>query len=406
MEAMDRIKKAKVAIMRHPKFCAFSGVLAYGDHVINDKIPTARTNGRDVEYSTKFVASLTDPQLRLLVLHEGVHIAYRHTRVWRDLWKENAQLANQAADHFVNLALVETDAGEGFISMPTIGVQPDKKYSGWNVRQIYEDLKQQQQQGGGGGKGKGKGNGQGQGQGQGQGEGEPGLDEHDWEAGEGMSQEEEQAEARVIDQALRQGELLARKLSQGKGNGRSSALLDDLLESKIDWREQLRDFVRETCAGRDESTWSRPNRRYIGMDTYMPAMQGITIGELVIVFDTSGSCFYGPIMQSFASELAGVIEQVKPSKVRVLYTDWTVAGEQVFEDGQFAVQNMDVKGGGGTDMTVAFQYVADHNIRPEACIVFTDGYTPFGTATPYPTLWCITERSIRSPWGTTLHIDE
>jgi len=78
-------------------------------------------------------------------------------------------------------------------------------------------------------------------------------------------------------------------------------------------------------------------------------MQGITITELVIGFDTSGSVFGGDEMTRFVSELRTIIEQVKPGKVHVIYWDTEVAGHQTFEDGQFAVQDLKIKGGGGTD---------------------------------------------------------
>jgi predicted metal-dependent peptidase len=397
MEAMDRIKKAKVAIMRHPKFCAFSGVLAYGVHTITDSIPTACTNGKDVQYNPKFVGELDDPQLRLLVLHEGLHIAFRHMRVWRDLWKEDARLANVAADHFVNLSLVDTDAGEGFLKMPTVGIQPESKYRGWSVRMIFEDLKNNPPP-----DNPKPSNGQG-----GDDPDNPddggGFDDHDWQAGEQMSEAEAQAQANEIDQALRQGEMVARKM--GKGKGASSMLIDDLLKPRVDWRELLREFIQQTCQGRDESTWAKPNRRYVGEDVYMPSMQSTQMGELVVVFDTSGSCFEGSVIKRFTSELAVIIEHVRPSKVHVLYVDWSVQGHQVFDDGQFALSNVRPQGGGGTDMTRAFDWVTENRATPEAMVILTDGYTPFGSAQPYPVLWAITEKSVRAPWGTTVHVE-
>jgi predicted metal-dependent peptidase len=141
MNASDRIKKSHVAIMRHKKFCTFSGLLACGKVEITKDIPTACTDGWNRKYNPDFVDSLDDAQLNLLVLHECTHVAYAHLRMWKDLWKENAQLANHAADHFVNLALMDTDAGEGFVKMPTVGAQPDPQYRGKSVRQIFDMLK-------------------------------------------------------------------------------------------------------------------------------------------------------------------------------------------------------------------------------------------------------------------------
>jgi hypothetical protein len=158
MNVQDRIKKAHIAIMQHKVFCAYSGILACGKVHVNDDVPTAATNGWDVIYNPDFISQhmKTDPELRFLILHEAQHKAYRHLHVWQALHDEDAQLANIAADHFVNLSLVDSDAGEGFIKMPELGIQPDPKYRGWSVKQIFEDLKQEQEEGGEGGEGGGE----------------------------------------------------------------------------------------------------------------------------------------------------------------------------------------------------------------------------------------------------------
>jgi predicted metal-dependent peptidase len=391
MEALDRIKKAHVAIMRHPKWCAFSGVTAAGKVTVTDEIPTACTDGLNVRYSPTFVATLSEPELRFVILHENAgHKAYKHMRMWRHLWKDNPRLANIAADHFVNLSLVDTDAGEGFITMPKVGVQPDPQFRGWSVQQIFEYLKQEQDPDNPDGPG-------------GQDGEDGGFDQHDWKSAGEMSDQQAEEQAREIDQALRQGEMVARKM--GKGKGASSMLVQDLLTPKVDWRAVLREFITQTCAGRDESTWRRPNRRYLADDVYMPSMESTTMGELVVGIDTSGSCFTGSVISRFASELAAIIEQVKPSKVRVLYWDCGICAEQIFEDGQFALGALKPSGGGGTDGSSVSTYLRAKNIVPEAIVQFTDGYVGSWGEQVAPTLWAITEKHITAPFGVSLHLD-
>ena len=387
MNVQDRIKKAHIAIMQHKKFCAYSGVLACGKVIVSDAVPTAATNGWDVHYNPEFVAEhmKTDPQLRFLVLHEATHKAYRHMAVWKALHEENHMLANVAADFFVNLSLEDTDGGEGFIKMPEIGIKPEPKYRGMSVKQIYDDLKKQQEDG--------------EGQGQGQ-----GMDEHDWDNPANGDPAKSQEQANEIQRAIRQGEIMRKKL-QGKGAGQSDGVFGDLLAPKVDWRKVLRDFITETCAGRDESSWRKPNRRFLADDVYMPSMIGTTMTKLVIGFDTSGSIFGGDEMTRFVSEIATIIEQVKPSKCRVIYWDTAVVGEQIFEDGQFAVQNLKIKGGGGTDGSVLFEHLRKNNIKPDAIVQFTDGYVGDWGNSDVPTLWTITSPSIVAPFGTTIHID-
>lgn len=388
MSAQDRVKKAHIAIMQHKVFCGFSGVLACGKVSFTDALPTAATDGWNVIYNPEFIDTklASDPELRFVVLHEATHKAYRHLHVWRGLHDENPQLANVAADHFVNLALEDADKGAGFIKMPSVGVKPDPKYRGWSVAQIFHDLKKQQQKSGG--------------------QPQDGMDDHDWggaEDGEAKDPVEAQRRADEIQRALRQGEMLRKKLA-GKGAGSEDGIFGDLLAPKVDWRKVLREFVQETCQGRDESSWRRPNRRYLSQDVYMPSMVGVTMTELVVGIDTSGSVFGGEEMTRFVSELTTIIEQVKPSKTHVIYWDSEVAGHQTFEDGQFAVQDLRVKGGGGTDGSVLFSYLRDKGINPQAIVQFTDGYVGNWGSTAVPTLWCITS-NVSAPFGTTIQLE-
>ncbi|MFM7008065.1 MAG: DUF2201 family putative metallopeptidase [Betaproteobacteria bacterium] len=391
MNVADRIKKAHIAIMQHKKFCAYSGVLACGKVTVDESVPTAATDGWNVRYNPKFIEEnmSTDPELRFLVLHEATHKAYRHMATWKALHEENPQLANIAADFFVNLHLQDTDGGDGFIKMPKLGVPPEPKYRGWSVAMIYADLKQQMDEQEQDGSGSGEGD---------------GMDDHDWDGNEANGDPaKEQAQANEIQRAIRQGEIMRKKLA-GKGAGAEDGIFGDLLAPAIDWKKVLREFITETCAGRDESSWRKPNRRYIGMDIYMPSMVGTTMTELVIGFDTSGSIFGGNEMTRFVSEIKTIVEDVKPSKVHVIYWDTAVAGHQTFEDGQFAVQALKVKGGGGTDGSVLFDYLRKENINPQAIVQFTDGYVGDWGRTDVPTLWAVTS-DLQAPFGTTIKVD-
>jgi predicted metal-dependent peptidase len=181
-------------------------------------------------------------------------------------------------------------------------------------------------------------------------------------------------------------------------------MFGDLLAPKVDWRKALRDFITETCSGRDESSWAKPNRRFLADDVYMPSMMGVTLRELVVGFDTSGSIFGGSEMTRFVSEIKTIVEQVKPSKVHVIYWDTAIVGHQTFEDGQFAVQDLKPKGGGGTDGAVLFEFLRKKKITPDAIVQFTDGYVGDWGTTDVPTLWAITT-DMKAPFGTTIQLE-
>jgi len=389
MNQLERIRRQHVKIMHHKMWCVMGPVVAMGRTEVRDDIPTACTDGVNKIYGEKFVAKLTDEELRFVILHEATHVAYTQLDVWRHLFEEDRKLANVAADLFVNLSLVDTDAGEGFIRMPEVGIPPDDKYRGWSVGKIYEDLKQNPPPDKGG-------NGSGDGQ---------GFDEHDTSGAEGRSSSESQALVDEVGRLLRQGEIVRQQRSRD-GAGKTPGVIDALLNPKVNWREALRDFIQELCGGREESSWRKVNRRYISNDVLMPSMVGYRMGELVVAIDTSGSCFGTGIMTRFVSELAGVIEQVNPERVRVLYWDTAVSGDQVFENGQFAVANVKPTGGGGTRVDVVFDYLREKRISPQAVVVLTDGDVgnEWGRS-DWPTLWAVLGKN-RAPYGVTLNIEE
>jgi len=273
LTAEQRIERTHVQLMREKNFCLFSGVFMIGKVTISDKVPTARTDGRNVEYGRAFVDRINDKQLAFLVIHEAMHKAYRHMMVWKNIAKENARLANMAMDYVINLQIQDYDPQRITVEMPQdelgnpIGLI-DEKYRGMDTMQVYQILKKECSDGGGKGGDKGKGNGQPDNSSGGQGGDPQEFDEHDWEGASDMSEEDEQELGKEIDHALREGAILA-----GKMKGNVPRGIEELLHPKVDWKEALRDFVKAHTKGLDESTWRRPNRRYLGVDIIMPSTQ-------------------------------------------------------------------------------------------------------------------------------------
>ena len=81
----QRIQRAHVWLMKHPKYCLYSGIFMLGKVSVEDDLPTAATNGRDVFYGREFSSKLPDEQLRAVILHENLHKAFRHLTTWKHL---------------------------------------------------------------------------------------------------------------------------------------------------------------------------------------------------------------------------------------------------------------------------------------------------------------------------------
>jgi len=398
-----KVQKAKITLMRDPRFALWSGILMVGRTSVVDNIPTACTNGRDEKYGRKFVAMLKEPELNFVVLHENLHKAYRHLTTWKKLHDENHALANQACDYVINLKLKDLDPSERVIAMPRwadgeLKGKPmgliDEKYRGLNAKQVF-DLLKEEQKGGGGGSGDDEGDGSGKGSGgtgtsQGQGNG-GGFDDHDWDGAKEMTEEEKKVLEREIDQAIRQGVMAHQKIA-GIGAGDFDRDLLELLEPKVDWREMLREFVKSTCSAKDTSSWRRVNRRFLSMGTYMPSLIGEKVGHLVMAVDTSGSVGQEEL-SGFLTEVRGIAEEVKPSQVDLIYWDSRVAAHEEYTENDVSniINSTKPKGGGGTSPSCVSQYLKDKRIAPECIIVLTDGYvgSDWGSDWTAPVLWAI-----------------
>lgn len=378
----QRVTKSHIAIMRSKEFCMFAGVLSVGKVMFTDDIPTACTNGRDVIYNPDFIKTLNDKELNFVVLHEALHKVYQHMHLWKKLWKQNPMLANMAADYVVNYAIHEADEHSSVAQRPDSALF-DLAYKGMTTKQIFDKLMQDAKDNGGG---------------------QGGHDTHDWEGAESLSDEEVKETAKQIDQALRQGEII-----RGKMQGNKNRSINEILEPKVNWREQLRDFVTATCKNKDKTSWKRPHKRFIGHDIYMPSMIGESIGQVVVGIDTSGS-IGDKELNEFLTEVVAICDDVSPSSIELLYWDTHVAGHETYNQGDYhsLVQSTKPAGGGGTHVGCVNQYIKDKRIQPEAIIILTDGYVEddFGGNWEYPTLWAITSKHITSPHGKTIHIQD
>jgi predicted metal-dependent peptidase len=388
LSAEKRIERTHVMLMRDKDFCLFSGVFMVGKVEVSDVIPTACTNGKDVIYGRAFVDGLNDKELAFLVLHEAMHKAYRHLMVWQKIAKENPLLANLAMDYVINLQLVDYNKPD-VIQMPrdkdgNLMGALDEKYRGMDTKQVYDLLKQEMENQ------PESGDGDGQSQ-EGQGDGKSKcLDDHDWENAQEMSEEEKEKLAGEIDQALREGAMLA-----GKMNGNLSKEMDELLHPKVDWKEALREFVKTAMMGNDRSTWRKPHKRYIGMNIVMPSYHSEKIGRIAVGVDTSGSIGSAELCQ-FLGEVKSICDEVKPEGIDLLYWDSRVAKHEVYNGNEVETLTDATKpaGGGGTEPGCVPQYMSKNNLIPECTVMLTDGYFFGGGCGDWsgvnsPVLWCV-----------------
>lgn len=397
-----RFKRVRVNLMRSPMFMEVGPVMMLGKTELCPDTPTACTDGRNEKYGTAFIDKLEDKQLGFVIMHENfVHKIHRHLTVYRALFDEDARLANMAMDYWGNGKLVKIDPQQKFIAMPRdengkqIGLY-DPKYDGLSVIEIFRLLKQEQRDGGGSRGGNDSESGE-------------SLDHHDWEAAGNMSDEEQDQLTSDIQQAVREGQMAAKRAGVG---GKGDQLgLGELLTPKVDWRKQLREFVRATCRKPQTSTWARPRRKYLAMDMVMPSLQGKSIKELVMAPDASYSMLHAsgdeaPPFAKCMSEIEGMARQLSVDKLHIIYWDGAVAGHETYTPATIKNWRSSTKprGGGGTSPDCVARYIKEKGIKADAVVVLTDGELSDWGRWSAPVLWAITHKSKTAPVGKTIHI--
>ena len=199
------------------------------------------------------------------------------------------------------------------------------------------------------------------------------------DAPEGKAEEQD----RQWDKASKQAMQVSKTTGDDPGNIASA--FDGQHEHRRDWQDLLREYMR-TVAPTDYS-WTRPNRRFIAQDIYLPSLHGEGMGPVVIAIDTSGSVDDAYINRACA-EIFAITEDVKPESIFVIQCDTRIADLMHF-DPMDAPQEIEIKGRGGTRFQPVFDYIARNDIRPDVMIYMTDLRGPHPSEPDYPVIWAV-----------------
>jgi len=356
---------ATVLLMRW----AFYGALCFKlQPVVDESIGTAGTDGTRVWFAPSYCDKLTERQLVGLIAHEILHCALLHML---RLNGRDPELWNLACDYVIDQILV--DAG---FEVPDATVNP--AWRGWTAEMIYEELLKQQKQTGkkpSGGK------------------------------GDKLIAPKDDAEAKTLQSGWEEAVQAAVMLTKGKGDlpaGLDMAI-KQITEARVDWRSEMRRFTQQTA--KNDYSWSRPNRRWLGAGFVLPSMYSERLPPVVFVRDTSGS-LWSPACQSiFNKECDSLIAECNPEATHVLQVDARLQDARTFESGD-EIDLGSIKGGGGTSFVPAFDWVEEQGIEPACLIYLTDMDGTFPKQAPsYPVLWASTVKGKKAPFGEVLYID-
>jgi predicted metal-dependent peptidase len=394
VEVLDRIVTARVGLLlRHPFFGNMATRLNI--QAADEWLMTAAVDGRNLFFNTQFFNAMDNKEIEFVIAHEIFHMVYDHLGRRHD---RNPMLYNIAADYIVNNELLD----QGIGAKPKIvDCFQDFKYRGWSSEQVYDELFDQAKKNG---------------------EeflqelGEM-LDEHLDLEGDGDQEGKGKGRPKYTKEELDQIKdeikeaMINAAQTAGAGNVPAGVqrIIKDLTESKMNWRELLRQQIQSTI--KSDYTFSRPSRKGWHTGAILPGMNFQDTIDICVSIDMSGSIGNAQAAD-FLGEIKGIMEEYQDYKIKVWCFDTSVYNEDDFiaDDGR-DISEYEIAGGGGTDFMANWKYMKDRDIQPKKFIMFTDGYAwdSWGDPDYCDTVFIIHsnhDKNLEGPFGVTAHYEE
>ena len=174
-------------------------------------------------------------------------------------------------------------------------------------------------------------------------------------------------------------------VTHGKTAGKMPAGLlrwaQDVMEPRVNWRSVLKAELRRAVAevsGAVDYSYRRPSRRAsVAGNIVLPALRR-PVPEIAIVCDTSAS-MTDDLLAGALAEVDGLLRALGLARqVRVLACDTAVEAAQRVS----SARQVQLTGGGGTDMVAGIAAAIALRPRPAVTIVLTDGFTPWPPLAP------------------------
>jgi len=342
---LEQLTRARISLLlQQPFWGTLATRLILKDATDEEWCTTAATDGRKFYYNRNFIAKLNKQECIFLMAHEVEHCVYDHMD---RRGSRAAKRWNAAADYVINYELHEHNIGK--IPDPkTSGVQAcfDPKYKGMFAEEVYEQLSDNQQF--------------------------PEFDIH-LEPGDGKGDPMTEEEQRSLSDEIRNAVMQAAKsASAGKVPAGVRRMLKDLTDPQMDWREILNMKIQSMV--KSDFTWDRCSRKMQGSGIYLPATKNDFKVNAAVAIDASGS-MGDDMLRDLLTETKGIMQQFMDFELDLWTFDTRVYNYVRYTpDNLDEIDTYDLKGGGGTDFTVNFDFMREKGLTPERFIMMTDGY--------------------------------
>ncbi len=364
MNAEDKISACILRVRRKTPF--FGALALFLEQMLDEQVPTACTDGREVRFNPQFVESLASAELDAVMVHELLHAALLHIPRRRE---RDPLLWNVAADIVVN-GIIGKLPGLRLPLNPCI----DARLENYEVEEIYEILLDRGVE---------------------RGITWIGADLLPGGGGEGLSEGEKRELEAHWKQAWHQAATIAQAFGQGSIPNNVLRHMDHILDPMLDWRSLLWRFMVRTPVD-----FTDFDRRLIGRGIYLESLAGESVSVRIAV-DTSGSIDSKELSQ-FLAEVREILRLYPHIDAQLFYADAALHGPYDLEEEWLAKP----VGGGGTSFVPFFERMHEEVDFDEntVLIYLTDGHGSFPKKPPtQPVLWVVTPGGLdsrRFPFGT------
>lgn len=334
--------------------------------VETDSVPTAATNGSKLFTNPKWFNKLDIEERVFVLAHEVCHVILEHCPrmkmymdrgVGPDLKAFSGNRWNQATDYNINDWLAKSNVGR----MPMGGLHHPNYGMDDLADEIYLKVPENDK-----------------------------ADEN-WDVHMPPDPNNPPPAKSQVQRAVKAAANVAKQ--QGNAPAGMERLVDDICEPQVDWKERVK-LALHRVAGKDAATWARPNRRRLAVPphVYWPGTESYQVGTIAMFVDTSGSVS-SKEMSHFFGEMNAILTELVPQRALIGSCDTEAHGPEELQDINDLL-DYKPKGGGGTDMTAIFRKLDEEAITPDALVILTDGYTPFGEPPGYPVIWVCTSDKV------------
>lgn len=353
---------------------AFLGSLICSMNVVwSNEIETACTNGETIKWNPEFFKRCSENLRVFTLVHELWHPGRLH---FLRRGNRDPELWNIAADHEINLAMVE----DGF-NADGFPMYADKRFKGMAAEQIYDILQQENQTA------------------------NPNIPQ-DMEEPPDEPEDKEKAEQirnTVVQNVMRAVHAATQANQAGKLPGAITETLKAYMKPVVPWETVLHQFMEDLLE--EDFTWERPDRRH--EEFYLPSMftdEG-QLQRLNYYFDVSGSVNRKQV-ERFNSEVAFIKDRYNPAELCLVQFDTRIQKETLITDRQ-QFDELEIHGRGGTCLECVRQHIDEQ--KPTAAIIFTDLYCEPMAPLQHniPVIWIVIgHRGAPVPFGKVIYIDE